>query len=946
MALFSFKESPPGTFQLILESGVVPLNIMGLKNEALGIDFSAREMLRVMGQQHQRKHLSSQEKFVLDSWRARFDAMADGRIYIARGKNPEDVRDWLQEKFTELGHCVEGVKDAEPRAACYHLVQGETGPYLAVNGAYAMTAINQLAAHGFNVTGFLRVPGASWHRIEMDGAADPVALAGKLASNKRNNLINHTREKVPNLDTKVVFSRPFLVTGKQGVELHVSRGNTVELEGLLPDGSFVHGENGSFILKGTQADQKAVLKKLSERGMLGAKVPRNLPDVEEKTPTVAVASHALDITSNRLNQQVKVGDEAKQRVASFKLKESALEEQQVIGAAFILENSHSLNADATGGGKTLMSAVGLHLRTPPGKKVLVTCPPDIIAQWVRQVDRFIPDIDGPEPLEKNKTPDWFKRLPQKVQDELGPAWARVGRRFVFLPESALESGVTVSRAALKLADPDNEKARAKNALEEIRSLLQEPIASVLVDEAHEFRNAGEKFAVLETIASGRARALSGPIENVVLATATPLHRDAPDLFPILRLLGRKKFQKMSVEDFCENYCQRKVTLKEDGKRGYAVQNPPYGYGMLKESKIAEIAGILGEVMISREKHELAPRRVRAQKVTSPLPYEPSESLGVRLSGFEQAGPMIGLDSSVRHQLNLEGSYQARSIALANAKVAQTIRDTVAYMEANPGKKVVVFSEYVDVARRITAELKTAGYGTSCLTSRNRTLSDGSSVATKQQLVDDFVENPGNQILVATVGAGGTGIDGLHKVARFALVNDYSVVAGRQIQAEGRICRTEDRELPIDAEFAHVHYQVADHPLDHSKWRVLMERRHQMEFVRQQGLLQALDSHEVKAEKEMLLDEFADKLYDLIGEKPEAPKLRDNTFLAARAASEAADEAQLLMSFDLSPAEDNAPGVSVPTPDEARLQISSLAPPDVEDAPMRKPAPVTASPAKD
>lgn len=926
MALFSYRQTQ-GVVQLTLESGVAPMNILGLHDPKTGIDFRSAEMLaslKVLAGGSKAEDFSSDPR-LWQAQRARAVDLAAGRLFLSR-LNEEQIAQ-LRTMLDEMGHSLEPTQ----RKATYHLKEGFEGAYVAVPGNYALTALSAAERRGFQVAGIVSAPDEPLHRLVME-SSQAIAFAQQMEDiNPDAVVLNHTNKPVLKKVAKVAVTRPFLVSAKAGAELHLVRGNLGDVMGQLEPQLVRTGENGSLLLRGTVKEQKESLRAVqSVAEGLDLRTVGSLVDVPEDHPKVAVASRADKIINTRLESTVAVTDSSLAKVNGYALKESALEPQQAMGAAFILDQPASLNADATGGGKTLMTAVGLHLKTPPGEKILVTCPPGIITQWVRCVDRFLPDLDGPDALPENQEPDWLKRLPKTEQDKLAPSWERVRKRFVFLPESALESGVVVSRATFKVGEEVEDVAAAQNALTEIRSILKEPISSVLVDEAHEHRNAGRKFELLENITSGKARDLQLPIKTVVLATATPLHRDAPDLFPLLRMLGVKKFQRMEVDEFCDGYCHRKVKVGADGKRNFMAPTPPYGYGMLREEKIAEIAAILGEKMISREKQELTPNRIRTRVVSSPLPYAASESLGVTLSGFTQAGNLVKLPTDIHGKLASEGSYQARRLLLAHAKVPRTAADAIRFLKENPEEKLIISSHFISSAEALSAALATAGIRNHNLTSRAYRKPNGRGVGSKQQLVDDFLADKQSRVMVVTTGAGGTGIDGLHTVAHEMIINDFTPEGGKMAQLEGRIYRTEAQEVSADARPVHIRYQVADHPMDQLMWEHLLTRRHEMEFVRTQGLLQGLDSPEAKAASEMLADQFAEKVYARIGETQEAPALRDNSYLLA---TQAKENFQLDFSYPTF-----SPSVSR---DEATMRIGGIAPPAVSDevpSPARRTAP--------
>jgi len=269
MALFSYKEIHLGTgrsvIQLTVESGTAPMNLLGQVNEPAGLDFSEKTQEQLFRKLNANElgGFSDLAADVQSAVRAKARDVGQGRTYFVAAvadlfsPSDETIRR-LREELSSQGHAME----ESPRKATVHVLENESGPYLAVPGQSAIPTLNSLAeCPGVKVDGVLSSDSSPLHRIVLR-SGDPCEIARRLSKKEGYRVLNHTATKVLDQKPVVAVTQPYLVSARRGVEIHPCSGNISEIAALLPKGSFIEGELGSFVLKGTAEEQKEALAKL------------------------------------------------------------------------------------------------------------------------------------------------------------------------------------------------------------------------------------------------------------------------------------------------------------------------------------------------------------------------------------------------------------------------------------------------------------------------------------------------------------------------------------------------------------------------------------------------------------------------------------------------------------------------------------------------------------
>lgn len=303
---------------------------------------------------------------------------------------------------------------------------------------------------------------------------------------------------------------------------------------------------------------------------------------------------------------------------------------------------------------------------------------------------------------------------------------------------------------------------------------------VIVDEAHYLRNPkSQRSLSVRKVVEG----LDDPV--VYLLTGTPLLNRPRDLFPLLQLAGHPLGR--SFLSFAKRYC--------------AAHRNEWGWVTDGASNVGELAVQLQGLLLRRTKDEVLdlPPKLRTW-----LPVEVPAGTGTKETravlrlllaarGIEIPGTPLADAGGPQGRGRLLATLTKLRHELAVAKVKSTLELVEGAVEQ--GEKVLVFSCFDAPAKAIRKH-----FGDSALL-----LTGATPTGERQALVDRFQSDPGVQVLVANLLAGGVGLN--LTAASQVVFNDLDWVPANHWQAEDRAYRI-GQERTVN-----VTYLVADGTAD-------------------------------------------------------------------------------------------------------------------------------------
>jgi SWI/SNF-related matrix-associated actin-dependent regulator 1 of chromatin subfamily A len=373
----------------------------------------------------------------------------------------------------------------------------------------------------------------------------------------------------------------------------------------------------------------------------------------------------------------------------------------------------------------------------------------------------------------------------------------------------------------------------------IDSLLGVPWAALIFDEAHYLKNhtsARSKLA-RQLTASAAART---PGLAVQLLTGTPLTSRPRDLFVLLQLaahpLGR------SFLAFARRYC--------------AAEKGEYGWKTGGASNIEELTVQLHGVMLRRSKDDVL---ALPPKLRTWLPVEVPAGTGSRavkkvfeLLAGKDSRPAQARDVELRRRGKLLAFLVEARQALAFAKTGATL--DLVRGAVDQGEKVIVFSCFDDPIQKLAKELGPAAV-----------VVTGKTPAPKrQELVDRFQNDPGVQVFIANIIAGGIGLN--LTAATQVVFNDLDWVPTNHWQAEDRAYRIGQTRT------VNVTYFVARNTIDDFVQAVLEPKAALVSAIVEGEALAAGGSGDV-------LDELQRVLHSITGGAGVSDRLDDDELIA-------------------------------------------------------------------
>jgi len=263
-------------------------------------------------------------------------------------------------------------------------------------------------------------------------------------------------------------------------------------------------------------------------------------------------------------------------------------------------------------------------------------------------------------------------------------------------------------------------------------LLSVPWGALIVDEAHGIKNRRSNQ-------TRGVKALAARIPRVYLLTGTPIMNRVDDLWSPLNILYPKRYR--SFWSFA-----RRHTIVYRTAYGWEIDGKPI--------RAKELRREVAPVLLRREKEQVfsgMPRRID-QKVWLDLE---GEQLRVYTSIEKKALAQIGEDIEIEIINVLAKLTRCRqatiSLGLLGGKPGGVKIDTLMDIIAGTDQKVVVFSQFAKAIKLVADSFKKEGI-------RHEILIGEIKEVERNKAIEQFQGNPEVRALLATIQAGGAGIN--------------------------------------------------------------------------------------------------------------------------------------------------------------------------------------------
>jgi SNF2 family DNA or RNA helicase len=446
---------------------------------------------------------------------------------------------------------------------------------------------------------------------------------------------------------------------------------------------------------------------------------------------------------------------------------------QRAGIRFVQAVRRAIIGDEMGLGKTIQAICAILLldKFP----ALIVCPASVKLNWVKQCTAWM-----------------AKRSPQ-VQylaaqgDRVDPTADVVVVNYDLLVGKRRKDPTT----GKMVQDPKTKKAMLF-PVPALDSVLAQPWQALVLDESHYAKNPKAQR-------TQNCQKLAGLVPEdgiVMLLSGTPIKNRPVELITQLRILG--VFQRLfgSWKAYVLQYCA--AFQKHIGRGKYA-------WDTSGSSNLNELQGILREsCMIRRLKKDVQaelPAKMRDAlyvELSNRKEYELAHADVIRFFAERTAADQEFLESiehldpderkkaiQERKQGAEERARQAEELmrinvlrqVAAQGKVEATVDWISDFIEGTDGK-LVVFAHHRDVQHALFDAFE----------DQAAHLFGSDSVVKRDEAVQRFISDPECRLFVASIGAGGTGVDGLQQAASNVAFVEFAWTPGDMQQAEDRLHR--------------------------------------------------------------------------------------------------------------------------------------------------------------
>lgn len=398
----------------------------------------------------------------------------------------------------------------------------------------------------------------------------------------------------------------------------------------------------------------------------------------------------------------------------------------------ILESKFALNRNKPGYGKTFESIEWCRLKGL--KRILVLCPKSVVAQWRDQFALWWPEVEpyitiwgeGPEGGERVI---YITNYEQLTPRNIAPRGYR--RKELVYPQVW---------------------QRCKQWSWDV----------IICDESHRIKSPQAQITIaVKQLPSQRRLALTG----------TPILGKPDDLWSQLHFLDERLSGK-SYWAFVNRFCE----IEEDnfGRR-------PVGLTQSDSAKEL-LAKALAAISVGGDNQNVTEGK---NYITIKVPMDVAQKrlyqsvVNLALDELEEQGITIksAMDQIVKQQQITTNCCKFKGCKV-NPKF-EWLRD---WLEDNPDEKVVVYSKFAETAKALQEYLEKKKIPSSLYIGE---MSGKERTASK----DKFVQLRMQRVLIGTIGALGTGVDGLQHVCRNVVFLDRDYTPGLNEQAEDRVNRS-------------------------------------------------------------------------------------------------------------------------------------------------------------
>lgn len=397
----------------------------------------------------------------------------------------------------------------------------------------------------------------------------------------------------------------------------------------------------------------------------------------------------------------------------------------------MLQRTHILNRNKPGYGKTFESIE--YCRLMGFNKILIICPKSVCTQWKSQFARWWPEVE------------------QHVV--VGGPGPKSGVTSIFVTNYEQFTPVNVSE------DKRKKKLAYPQVWQRCKSWIWD---CIILDESHRIKNPKAQI----TIALKQL-----PSVHRLCLTGTPILGRPNDLWSQLHFLD-PRWSGNNYWLFTERFCE--IEANNWGKKPVGLTPSDSAQGLLALA-LSEMSVGGDNQSVTQGKNfieidlDMPPKMRTLYSAIANLALDKLDELGITVKN--------AMDQIVKQQ-QCTTNIGKLTDTIPNPKF-EWIKD---WLEDNEGEKAVIFTKFAEAAKSLQEYLSKSKILCGIYIGE---MSEKDRIAAKER----FVQLPAQRVIIGTIGAMGTGVDGLQEVCRNVIFLDRDWTPGINEQAESRVDRS-------------------------------------------------------------------------------------------------------------------------------------------------------------
>lgn len=310
--------------------------------------------------------------------------------------------------------------------------------------------------------------------------------------------------------------------------------------------------------------------------------------------------------------------------------------------------------------------------------------------------------------------------------------------------------------------------------------LKSFVKTVIIDEVQHIKNP-------DSTRTQEVRKICRDVEHIIPLSGTPWKNRGSEFYVCLNLINPTKFN--SLERFKTNWVD------------YYYQGSKTKEGGIRADKLVEFKSYVSDCCVRRERSEVMKELplINRTKLYCEMPKEAAKQYGEAVNEFMNIWNQLvigGEEDSFAGNSTMMGALNTMRQITGIAKIPVTLDHVTEFIEGHEAAdKIVVFVHHIAVGQTILSNLKEwvkeEGLDINVLA-----LKGGASPEERDEIVQDFNNNPKTRVLIASTLASGEGLN--LQTCSYCIMHERQWNPANEEQAESRFVRIGQKSETVTA----------------------------------------------------------------------------------------------------------------------------------------------------